>query len=114
MDVAITITNDSATISTTEYFLFGDATTASYQTTDAILQVFIDFVNMVAGDEYLVKIYEGAEGTNARVLYQATLVGAQSELWVSPCFIVGNKYEVSVDRIAGTDRIVLWSLRTIT
>lgn len=112
--MAITITNDSASISTTEYFLFGDSTTASYQTTDAILQVVIDFVNMIAGDEYLVKIYEGAEGTNARVLYQATLVGAQTELFVSPAFVVGNKYEVSVDLIAGSARTVLWSLRTIT
>lgn len=112
--MAITITNDSASIGSTEYFLFGDSTTASYQTTDAVLQVFIDFVNMAAGDEYLVTIYEGAEGTNARTLYKATFVGAQTELWSSPAFIVGNKYEVSVDKIAGTDRTILWSLRTIT
>ena len=112
--MAITITNNSASISTTEYFLFANSTTASYQTTDAILQVVIDFVNMIAGDEYLVTIYEGAEGTNARVLYQATLVGAQTELFVSPAFVVGNKYEVSVDLIAGSARTVLWSLRTIT
>lgn len=112
--MAITITNNSATIGVTEYFLFANSTTASYQTADAILQVFIDFVNMIAGDEYLVKIYEGADVTNARVLYSATRVGVQSELFVSPAFVVGNKYEVSVDKIAGTDRIILWSLRSVT
>lgn len=112
--MAISITNNSASISTTEYFLFANSTTASYQTTDAILQVVIDFVNMVAGDEYLVTIYEGAEGTNARTLYKSTVIGVQTELWCSPAFVVGNKYEVSVDLIAGSARTVLWSLRTVS
>ena len=112
--MAITITNDSATIGATEYFLASDSTTATYQTTDAILQVFLDVNAMAAGDEYLVKFYEKTDGTNARPFYQATLVGAQSELWTSPAFVVGNGWEVGVDKIAGTDRLIYWSLCKIS
>lgn len=112
--MTIAITNDSALISTTEYFLFGDSTTASYQTTDAILQVFLDLNALAAGDEFLIKFYEKADGSNARPFYKSTVIGAQSDLWVSPSFLVGNGYEVSIDRIAGTDRTIPWSLRLVT
>lgn len=112
--MAITITNGNASISTTEYFLASASTTATYQTTDVILQVFLDLNAMAAGDEYLIKFYEKTDGTNARPFYQATLVGAQSELWVSPAFVVGNGWEVGVDKIAGTDRTIYWSLCKIS
>lgn len=111
--MGITITNDSATISTTEYFLFSDSTTATYQTTDAIVQVFIDFANMAAGDTYRVRIYE-KNPTTARVFYDCYLVGTQARQFVSPAFVLGVGYEVSVIRTAGSDRSIAWSLRSVT
>src|SRR5688572_25451103 len=110
---AITLTQDSATIGTTEYFLASDSTTATYQTSDVILQVYLDFGAMAAGDEYKIKFYEKADGTNAECFYEATVVGAQSLIWVSPAFVLGAGWEVSVDKIAGTDRLIPWTLAKI-
>lgn len=110
---AITLTTDSATIGTTEYFLASDSTTATYQTADVVLQVYLDVNAMAAGDEFLIQFYEKIDGTNVRRYYFATLVGAQSEQWVSPAFIVGNGWEVSVKKITGTDRSIPWTLAKI-
>lgn len=110
---AITMTQDSASISTTEYFLASDSTTATYQTTDVVLQVYLDLGAMAAGDEYEIKIYEKVDGTNAEVIYRATLNGAQSQMWVSPAFILGVGWEVSLDKLAGTDRTIPWTLAKI-
>lgn len=110
---SITLTQDSATIGTTEYFLASDSTTATYQTSDVILQVYLDFGAMTATEEYQIKIYEKVDGTNAEVFYQANLIGAQSRMWVSPSFILGVGWEVSLKKIAGTDRAIPWTLAKI-
>lgn len=110
----ITLTDDSATIGTAEYFLASDSTAATYQTTDCILQTFLDLSNLAAGDEYRIKFYERVNAGTVRAFYQATVIGAQAELWVSPAFIVGDGWEVSLAKIAGTDRSIAWSLRKIT
>lgn len=108
---SITVVNDSASISTTEYGLFSDSTTIAYQTTDGVMQTFVDLSNMAVGDEYVVRVYEKVDGTNARVVYSKTLKGTQSKAWVCPARFVGNGYEVTVQRTAGADRTILWSTR---
>lgn len=110
---AITLTQDSATIGSSEYFLASDSTTATYQTTDVVLQVYLDLGALAAGDEYKIKIYEKVDGTNAECIYEATVMGAQSKMWVSPSFILGVGWEVGVDKIAGTDRAIPWTLAKI-
>jgi hypothetical protein len=111
--VAITITSDSATISTTPYYLASDSTTATYQTSDLILQVYVDFANMVAGDAYRVRVVEKINASSARTVYEATVTGAQSGPLVTPSLIVGEGWEVEVTRTSGADRSIGWSLRTI-
>lgn len=113
--MGITITRDFATIGSTEYFLASDTTSGSetYQTTDTSLQVQIDFGALAAGDKYEVKIYDKADGTNAEPIYHAYVEGVQSKIWVSPPFVVGD-WEVSVTKLAGTDRSIAWALNKIT
>jgi hypothetical protein len=114
--MAITLTDDSATISTTEYFLASDSTTATYQTSSCILQVFIDFTNMIAGDSYRIRVYRKINTSSARTIYDATLSGAQSTQHVTPSLVVGGAsgaWEVSVQRTAGTDRSIGWSIATV-
>lgn len=106
---------DSATISTTEYFLASDSTSASYQTTDCIMQAQIDFSAMVAGDAYEIRVYEKVDGSNAKLLFPvATLVGAQSNAYTVPAVIVGSGWEVSVKRTAGSDRSIKWTINRVT
>lgn len=111
--MAITITRDSATISTTEYFLASDSTTAVYQATDTNLQVQLDLGALAPGDQYEIKIYDKTDGTNPEVIYHAYAQGAQPYVWVSPPFTVGD-WEVSVKKLAGTDRAIGWALVKIT
>jgi len=114
--VAITFAENSASISTTEYSLPNNSTTLTPQTDDCILQIWLDVNAMAAGDEYQIRLYEKVQGGGTqRIAWQSNLVGAQSPpLWVSPSFILGNGWDVTMDKIAGTDRTIVWSLRKIT
>lgn len=111
------ITTDAATISTAEYSLPADTTVGvpTAQTDDCLLQVWIDFGAMVAGDVYEVRIYEAINGTQ-RVLagFPAVLVDVQVGPYVTPALFMGEGWDVTVKRTAGADRSIGWSLRKIT
>lgn len=115
--MAITFTNDFATISTAEYSLPGDTTSAvpTSQTTDGVYQVWIDFGAMVAGDQYRVRLYEKTDsGGTQRLVEEWILTGAQSKpMFVIPSMILGEGWDVTVLRLAGSDRSIRWSLRSI-
>jgi hypothetical protein len=109
--MAITITTNSATMTTTEFFLASNSTTATYQTGDAVVQLLLDCNAMTAGDQYRVRGYEKVNAGTARVWFEATLTGAQSQLFASPSVIAGEGWEFSVTKVAGTNRAIAWSLR---
>lgn len=100
----------------TEYFLVSGSTTATYQTDDAIIQVFIDFQNLASGDEYRVRVYENINGTGDPLpLYDVTVVGTQPHPLVTPSLVVMDGWEVSIVNVAGTStRTIDWSIRKIT
>src|SRR3990172_6465677 len=114
--MTITITNDSTTISTTEYSLPADTTTGvpTSQTDDAIIQVLIGFQNMIAGDQYEIKYYE-SDGTIQALVATWVLTGAQAlPKFLVPSVIFGVGWVVTVKRLAGTDRTISWSIRKVT
>jgi hypothetical protein len=111
--MGIALVSDSATIGTTEYYLASDSTSKTSQTADAVLQVWIDFAAMTAAETYQVKVYEKIN-TVERVAYVSTLTGVQAGPLVTPSLVVGEGWEVSVKKIAGTDRAIGWSLRTVS
>ena len=101
-------------ISTTEYSLTNDSTVIATQTTDAMIQAFIDFANMVAGDQYEVKVLEKVYGAGSqRTIYHAVLTGTQPGPLVTPGLIVMHGWDVTVKRLAGSDRSISWSIRSI-
>lgn len=109
----ITLTQDSASIGSTQYYLAANSTLASWQTADVILQVYLDFGALAAGDQFLIKIFEKVDGSNPEIIYSATVDGTQSTMWVSPSFILGTGWDVSITKIAGTDRTIYWTLAKI-
>jgi hypothetical protein len=114
--VAITLTDDSATIGTSEHYLASDSTSATYQTTTCMLQAFVDLANMAAGDSYRVRIYRKIATSAARTVYDATFTGAQPGPCVTPAIAVGGTsgaWEVGVVKVSGTDRSIGWSLATV-
>lgn len=101
-------------ISTTEYSLTNDSTSVATQTADAIIQVFIDFVNMVAGDQYEVKVLEKVYGAGSqRTILHSILTGPQATPFVTPSLIVMHGWDVTVKRLAGSDRSISWSIRAV-
>lgn len=106
---------DSASISTTEYSLPNDSTTLTPITADGVYQVFIDFSAMVAGDTYELKIYEKVQsGGTQRLIATSTLSGVQGQPhYVSPSLILLHGWDVTLKRLAGSDRTIGWSIRQV-
>lgn len=105
----------TATISTTEYSLPNSSTTLTPKTDDGVFQVFIDVANMAAGDQYEIKFYEKARsGDTQRLIGVSTLTGAQSNpMFVSESFIFMHGWDVTMKKLAGTDRAMYWSVRQV-
>jgi hypothetical protein len=115
--MAITFTNDYATISTSEYSLPADTTSGvpTSQTTDGIFQFFIDLGNMAAGDQYRFRLYEkyASSGTQ-RLCEEWIFTNAQSKpMFITPSFILGEGWDFTGLRLAGSDRSIPWSIRKV-
>lgn len=105
---------DSATIGTTEYSLPNDSTTPATITDDGVYQLWLDLSNMAAGDQYLLQVKEKVISTGSqRVVFTATFTGAQSEAYVAPSLILMHGWDMTLDKLAGTDRSIAWSIRKI-
>lgn len=104
----------TATISTAEYSLVTPGTTLASDTTAGIYQVYIDFANMAAGDEYNIEIREKViVGGTQRTIYSSQLEGAQTAPFVAPTLILMNGWDVTVNSVAGTARSISWSIRQV-
>lgn len=104
----------SDTISTTEYSVVTPGTTLASDATDGVYQVFIDFSNMAAGDEYEIKIKEKVTSAGSQAtIYYAVLEGAQSSPFVTPTLVLLHGWDVTVKKNAGTDRSISWSIRQV-
>lgn len=110
----ITIVNGSATIGTTEYWLASNSTTKTDQTEDCMLQVWIDFGNMAAGDTYEWRVVERVNTATQKTVMLGRVVGVQSSPVIITGLIVGEAWEIGVRKIAGTDRVIHWSIRKVT
>lgn len=103
------------TVGTTEWSFTTDSSGPDADTTTGVFQVFLDVNAMAAGDQFQIRIYEKiASGGTQRVVYQAILTGAQSEpIWVSPSLVLMHGWDVTVKKLAGTDRSIIGSIRQI-
>ncbi len=114
--MAITEISGTEAVGTTEHSLATDTTydTADAQTTDGVLQAWLDVSSMTAGNQLQVRVYEKVRsGDTQRIVYQAILTGAQSEpIYVTPALTVMHGWDVTADALAGTIT-VNWSLRLI-
>jgi hypothetical protein len=109
---SFTFTDDSATIGSTEYSLPGDTATPTPQSTDCYVQPWISFASAAAGDRFRVRVYEKMNNGSSTAIVDRVVNGAQSTLWTCPLLLVGGGWDVTVTKVAGTDRAIAWSLRT--
>ena len=114
--MGISFTNNSASISTTEWSLPANSAGPTAQTTDGVYQFFIDFSGMAAGDQYQVRIYEKyASGGTQRLVEEWIITGAQSKpMFATASMILGEGWDITVKKLAGTDRTIYWSIRQVS
>ena len=105
---------DSATIGSTEYSLPNDGTTLTARTDQGCYQLYLDLADLALGDEYELKVYEKAvSGGTQRLAFKATFANAQVEpLYVAPSLMLKHGWDMTMKKLAGTDRSIAWSIRT--
>lgn len=106
---------NSATIGATQYSLTNNSTTIASQTTKGTYQVFLDTSTLVGGDQFEIRILEKCRSTSTqRRAMSAVLTGGMTDSWQSPALMLGNGWDVTVQKLAGTDRAIEWSIRAYT
>ena len=105
--------DDSATISDTEYSLPADAAynIGSPQTADGIYTPWLDLNAMAAGDQFIFRLYEkvNASGTQ-RLVYSSVFTNAQNTIWTGPPLPLGIGWDMTIQKLAGTNRSIGWRI----
>ena len=105
----------SGTISTGEFSLPAATTvgvpTAQVDTCQVQLWVLIDA--MAAGDEFLIQLYEKVKAAGTQVVIDSWRLVYPVDRLVQSGLILHNGWDITIKKIAGTDRTVEWSLRKV-
>lgn len=106
---------DGVTVGASELSIVSGTTTLQTVTTAGVYQLWIDGGNMAKGDEFKVRLYEKVEATGGtkKVFFSASMMGVQSDNFVTPTFILMNGWDMTIQKIAGTDRAFDASIRKV-
>jgi hypothetical protein len=106
---------DGVTVGTGELSVVSGTTSLQTVTDDGVYQLWIDAGNMAKGDEFKVRLYEKVEGTGGtkKVFAAWSLLGVQAEIFVTPTFILINGWDMTIQKIAGSDRAFDASIRKV-
>lgn len=107
--------NGSTSIGSSEYFLASASTTATPQTADGVYQLFLDLSALVKGDVFIIRCYEKVQSSGTRRVFDTSRVAnAQTDPhWVSPAFVLLHGWEFSVQKAAGSDETIAYSIRQV-
>ena len=114
--MAITASNGTQNVDATEWSLPADAaySGASPQTTDGIFQLFVDLRNLVAGDEFRLRIYSKVNANTAKPILDVSLIGAHTEHYVCPAFLFTEDWDMSLQRISASSRVIDWTINRVS
>lgn len=99
------------TYTTTEKSCIGDTVLQSL-TDKGTFQIFMNMSALTAGDQYEIKIKDKpTDGSSQLVVYSAIVTGAMMSVWVSPALMLGYGWDVTIQKLAGTDRAIPSSIR---
>jgi hypothetical protein len=116
MTITIGAFEGSDTVGSTEHSLTTDTAGPDTSTTTGIFQAFLDLNALAAGDHFAFKVYEtvATSAGTQRLVYSATFANAQATpVWVSPTLILGVGWDMTLDKIAGTDRAIVWRIAQV-
>lgn len=105
----------SETVGTTEHSLTTDTAGPDAETSDGVFQCFLDLNALLKADVFEFKVYEKVlSSSTQRVVFSVRFANAQSEpVWVSPSLILLHGWDMTLDKISGTDRAIDWSIRKV-
>lgn len=103
------------TVGTTEHSLTTDTAGPDVEVSDGVFQAFLDLSALAAGDVFTFKVYEKVlSSSTQRAVYEVSFTGVQATpVWVSPSLILLHGWDMTLDKIAGTDRAIDWSIRKV-
>jgi len=106
MTLSISAYSGSGTISTTEISMTTGSSGPAVNTTAGIYQAYIDCNAMTAADEFQFAVYEKAvSGGTQRQVLNVHFRGVQATpIAVSPSLMLGIGWDMTLLKIAGTDR----------
>lgn len=104
------------TVSTTEHSLTTDTAGPDATVATGIYQCFLDLSALAAGDHFVFKVYEKVlSSSTQQLVYVANFINVQAQpIWVSPSLVLIHGWDMTLDKVAGTDRSIDWSIRGIT
>jgi hypothetical protein len=116
MTITVEAYTGTETVGTSEHSMTTDTAGPDVDTNAGIYQAFIDLNALAAGDTFVFKAYEKVRaGDTQRVVYEASFTGTQSQpVWVSPSLILGVGWDMTLDKLAGTDRAINWRISRIS
>jgi len=106
----------TGSIGTSAYSVVNNSTTVAADTTKGVYLLTLDPVtNLAKGDRFLVQYLEKvrASGGTQRVVFSATIGNAQAENWMFPAMPLGHGWDITLKKLAGTDRAFDLSVRKI-
>ena len=105
----------AVTVGTAELSITGGTTSLLSKAEAGVYQLWIDANTMAKGDEFIVKVYEIVKTTGGtkRLFSAWSLLGVQTEIFVTPTFILMYGWEMTITKIAGTDRAFDASIRKV-
>lgn len=114
MAISEAYTLSAVTVGSSELSIVSGTTSLSADTNDGVYQLLIDASNMTKGDEYVVRIYEKVlSGGTKRKLAQFALMGLQTGNFIAPTFILLHGWDMTIQKLAGTDRAFDASIRKV-
>ena len=104
------------TVTTTEWSLTTDTAGPDAQTDDGVYQALLDLNALAAADTFRFTVYEKVLGASTqRKVFSATFNGAQAcPVWASPTLILLHGWDMTLVKVAGTDRTIDASIRKLT
>ncbi len=105
MAVTAAYPQTALSVSSTELSLISGTSTLQNNNTAGTYQLSIDCSNMAKGDRFRVKVYKAVRsGGTKRVIFQADIYNAQSEIWAMVPVMLLFSWDMTIQKIAGTDR----------
>lgn len=106
---------DGVTVGASELSIVSGTTSLQTITTAGVYQLWVDAYAMAKGDEFRVRMYEKVEATGGtkKMFAEWTLLGVQADNFVTPTFVLMNGWDMTIQKIAGTDRAFDASIRKI-